>query len=316
VRLLTDELGAVTDTYEYGGYGEVLRATGTTENPYLYRGESWDAELGLQYLRARYYEPETGRFLSTDPFEGMVERPVSRHRYLYGNANPVVFEDPSGEVSAVAGELQASNIASILAKISLPIPGLVRAGGLATAFATSAYNNFRGNLREWSGKAYAGTVPAPAFDVWPALSSLTGTKVTASTTFNESTNSGTSTVEVEADWVLGSLDFSFPLSGAYSIPARLPIPTQPDSFKAYTKREYGASPILLTPFTVGIKLSATMFSGFNTNNASLKTFLMGVGFAGIASSNTTYPTFSESIYGGLSLYIPGARYENINETPE
>ncbi|PPT06925.1 Wall-associated protein precursor [Geitlerinema sp. FC II] len=89
----------MTDTYEYGAYGEVLRATGATENPYLYRGESWDSELGLQYLRARYYEPETGRFLSTDPFEGMVESPVSRHRYLYGNANPVVFEDPSGEMS-------------------------------------------------------------------------------------------------------------------------------------------------------------------------------------------------------------------------
>jgi RHS repeat-associated protein len=160
VRLLTDELGAVTDTYEYGAYGEVLRATGTTENPYLYRGESWDAELGLQYLRARYYEPETGRFLSTDPFEGMVERPVSRHRYLYGNVNPVVFEDPSGE-SAVAANFNPGLISQIVGILqAIPQAQAIGVGGaiggailgaMGVSAGISALRGRRSGFHEWEG---------------------------------------------------------------------------------------------------------------------------------------------------------------------
>lgn len=53
----------------------------------------------MQYLRQRYYDTSVGRFASVDPFSGLVELPVSRHRYLYGNANPVSYIDPSGEFS-------------------------------------------------------------------------------------------------------------------------------------------------------------------------------------------------------------------------
>ena len=89
----------VTDSYSYDAYGNLLGRTGTNENDYLYRGEQFDDDLDLQYLRARYYDPTTGRFISTDPFEGVLEQPVSRHRYLYGNANPVMNLDPSGLIS-------------------------------------------------------------------------------------------------------------------------------------------------------------------------------------------------------------------------
>ena len=309
VRLLTDELGTVTDSYEYGAYGDVLSATGTTENPYLYRGEWWDAELGLQYLRARYYEPETGRFLSPDPFEGVVESPVSRHRYLYGNANPVVFEDPSGEVSAVAGELQASNIASILAKISLPIPGLVRAAGLAGAW----FARRRGDYNLWSGKAYPvkwklsepGIEP-PYF--WPGLSSVTGTKVEASTTFIDSNYDE---IEREAEWIVGTLDFSFNIIDDGISTSQLPY--KGDSFKAYTHKKAGTHPIILTPFTIGGKISASLAPGTDFN-ASFKSFLMGVGFAGIASTNSAYLSLSASGYVGFSILRPGSDdYNPVNK---
>ena len=44
---------------------------------YLYRGEQYDSDLGLYYLRARYYNPQTGRFLSRDPEEGV--QLIQRH---------------------------------------------------------------------------------------------------------------------------------------------------------------------------------------------------------------------------------------------
>ncbi len=101
VRQLTNAAGAVTDTYLYDGYGNLLQRNGSTVNPYLYRGEQTDSNSGLQYLRARYYDQQSGRFLSTDPFEGWQEQPMSRHRYLYGNNNPITYIDPSGRVATM-----------------------------------------------------------------------------------------------------------------------------------------------------------------------------------------------------------------------
>jgi RHS repeat-associated protein len=53
----------VTDTYEYDAYGNEFTVSGSTPNSYLYRGEQFDSDLGLYYLRARYYNPLTGRFM-------------------------------------------------------------------------------------------------------------------------------------------------------------------------------------------------------------------------------------------------------------
>jgi uncharacterized protein RhaS with RHS repeats len=67
VRQLTNSAGTVTDSYEYDAFGNKISSTGTTPNNYFYRGEQYDSDLGLYYLRARYYNPLTGRFLSRDP---------------------------------------------------------------------------------------------------------------------------------------------------------------------------------------------------------------------------------------------------------
>jgi RHS repeat-associated protein len=63
---------------------------------YLYRGEQYDTDLGLYYLRARYLSPLTGRFLTTDLAEGAIDDPVTLNRYLYADADPVNRMDPTG----------------------------------------------------------------------------------------------------------------------------------------------------------------------------------------------------------------------------
>jgi RHS repeat-associated protein len=130
VRLLTDAAGVVTDSYTYDAYGEVISRIGNTTNDYLYRGEQSDSSVGMQYLRARYYDQNTGRFVSTDPFEGVQENPASRHRYIYGNNSPITYVDPSGLLSQ-AETTATSVLLSILENLAITT-GIQFATNLAT----------------------------------------------------------------------------------------------------------------------------------------------------------------------------------------
>jgi RHS repeat-associated protein len=97
VRQLTNSTGIVTDEYEYDAFGNSFTKSGTTPNNYLYRGEQFDSDLGLYYLRARYYNPQTGRFLSRDPEDGYIDEPATLHKYLYAGGDPVNLIDPRGQ---------------------------------------------------------------------------------------------------------------------------------------------------------------------------------------------------------------------------
>lgn len=63
---------------------------------HLYTGEQIDPDLGMYYLRARYYQPATGRFWNMDSYEGSQGTPQSLHKYLYCHGNPINGVDPSG----------------------------------------------------------------------------------------------------------------------------------------------------------------------------------------------------------------------------
>ncbi len=98
-RYLSDSTGAFTDSYDYEAFGKLLNKEGNTTNHYLYTGEQQDEESKQYYLRARYYAPTTGRFTQMDSYQGSQADPVSLHKYLYANANPVMFTDPTGHFS-------------------------------------------------------------------------------------------------------------------------------------------------------------------------------------------------------------------------
>jgi RHS repeat-associated protein len=63
----------------------------------LYSGEQFDSKIGQQYLRARYYDPTTGRFNRLDPFLGNLNDPQSLHKYVYAHSDPINGSDPTGQ---------------------------------------------------------------------------------------------------------------------------------------------------------------------------------------------------------------------------
>ena len=91
--------GTVTDRVSYDAFGQVLARTGTTPLGALFNGEPRDRLTGLDFLRARSYNPATGRFVSPDPFAGFLEQPDSLHKYLFAGNDPVNSYDPSGLIT-------------------------------------------------------------------------------------------------------------------------------------------------------------------------------------------------------------------------
>ena len=126
VRTLTNEAGRITDRYSYDAYGSLLEKEGDTENGFLYTGEQYNANTGLYYLRARYMNPATGTFISMDSYQGSIYDPVSLHKYLYANANPVMYSDPSGYSALLLGATMQCqlSISDVMYTAALTVMGI------------------------------------------------------------------------------------------------------------------------------------------------------------------------------------------------
>ncbi|MGH2378136.1 MAG: RHS repeat domain-containing protein [Candidatus Limnocylindria bacterium] len=97
VRAELDDLGLVTKSFRYAAYGSISDRFPSDATPTLlgFTGELADSS-GLTYLRARWYDPVSGRFTSRDPFIGNVHRPASLNAYGYAAGRPSLLVDPLG----------------------------------------------------------------------------------------------------------------------------------------------------------------------------------------------------------------------------
>jgi RHS repeat-associated protein len=149
VRYLTDVSGNVTDTYDYDAFGNLTAASGDTVNCYLFTSEQLDVDLGLYYLRARYHNPDTGRFWNMDSYEGDNSDPSSLHKYTYCGNNPANCYDPSGHDSlgeVMVGEGVASMCSGALANAFLGAWGrLWSAAGAGRSLSGTAQSVFDPN---------------------------------------------------------------------------------------------------------------------------------------------------------------------------
>ncbi|MDQ2630631.1 MAG: SMP-30/gluconolactonase/LRE family protein [Actinomycetota bacterium] len=92
-RMLTGAGGSPTATFTFDAYGNLAGSTGAQRAPLGYAGQYTNEQSGLQYLRARVYDPASGQFLTRDPLgvqTGMA--------YAYANGSPLTWTDPSGQL--------------------------------------------------------------------------------------------------------------------------------------------------------------------------------------------------------------------------
>ncbi len=97
---IRDASGNLLNRYTYDIWGNPIVEEETVSNNFRYSGEYWDPVTDLQYLRARWYDPTTARFIGEDPYEGELENPLSQNLYTYVENNPLTYVDPTGNSKA------------------------------------------------------------------------------------------------------------------------------------------------------------------------------------------------------------------------
>jgi RHS repeat-associated protein len=138
--VLTDATGAVTATFSYTPFGALNGKTGAADTALRWNGQYQDADTGLYYLRARYYDPSTAQFLTRDPLAEL-----TRMAYGYAADNPLNLADPLGlDFLGISSQgwatigLVAGGIALAATGVGLAVDAGIIAGATAETIGTIA----------------------------------------------------------------------------------------------------------------------------------------------------------------------------------
>jgi RHS repeat-associated protein len=157
VALTRDGTGAIAATYAYDAFGRLLSAGGSEpalaeRNPLRYRGYYLDAETGLYYLPARYYDPATARFLSPDPAPPQAGDPLSLNAYAYCQGDPVNKWDPDGRRLVAYGGASPVHTEAVKAARSGKLP---KARQVQQAYRRALATARAAGMRFDAGREYA-----------------------------------------------------------------------------------------------------------------------------------------------------------------
>jgi RHS repeat-associated protein len=100
-QVLSDDSQAISWKAAYTPFGDAVTSIATVENPFRFPGQYYDSETGLHYNYFRYYNPQTGRYITPDPIG--LEGGINLFVYLRGN--PLRWVDPFGLYEIIVNDL-------------------------------------------------------------------------------------------------------------------------------------------------------------------------------------------------------------------
>ena len=131
---LIDKTGATVVEYTYDSWGKLLSTSGSLastlgkNNPFRYRGYIYDEETGFYYLQSRYYNPEVGRFISSDVLLSTGQGVLGHNAYAYCGNNPIVREDTQGNlwglIAAAVGAVTGAVVGAVTGAVTGAITAL------------------------------------------------------------------------------------------------------------------------------------------------------------------------------------------------
>lgn len=173
VRLWTDAAGANLPGFIYYPFGKQLNGTVDDEQMRFtgHERDLWNTTSSnddLDYMHARHYNPQLGRFLQIDPLAGSVSAPQSLNRYAYVLGNPLSLTDPTG-LSANPELYQACSSNICDASIDAGGGGLGRISWLSWWFISRWFNTpgTGGGTNGWGGEGNNGNKIPPTTSTNP-----------------------------------------------------------------------------------------------------------------------------------------------------
>ena len=155
VTALVSSAGVVLASYYYDAFGNILEASGSFGNPYRYAGYTFDDEVRLYYLNARFYDAKIARFMQEDTYLGSKADPLSLNLYTYCRNNPLMYTDRSGHAYMTDAEYRAyaasNNISTSGAWKDTVDQNIINNGGNPSSYSGTSNSSSNSNSSGSSG---------------------------------------------------------------------------------------------------------------------------------------------------------------------